>query len=654
MRKHVVLVLAAMAAMGLGTVAVAATGGEVAGRSAPVAVALDNATPLPRDVPYPGVMLLDVDATDTTRRILKVVQEIPVTGAGAVTLLFPQWLPGKHGPRGEIDKLAGLRFSAAGADLRWRRDPLDVYAFHVDVPSGVKSITARFEFLTATAANQGRITVTDKMMNVQWESVSLYPAGYYTRRIPVRARVTWPDGWQAATALRGTVAGSVVTYETTDYETLVDSPVFAGRHFRAVDLGHGVRLNVVADTAAELDARPDQIAAHSKLVDEAIALFGSRPFDRYEFLLAITDEMGGIGLEHHRSSENGVDTGYFLKWNDGPGDRNLLPHELTHSWNGKYRRPVKLWTPDFRTPMQDELLWVYEGQTQFWGYVLGARSGLFSTSQTLDALASIAARLDLARGRNWRPLLDTTHDPIISARRPKAWASWQRAEDYYNEGLLLWLEADAIMRAGTGGKAGMDDFARRFFGGRDGDYGTRTYDRAEVIATLGAVYPYDWAGFLAARVDRPSTQAPKAGLELGGYRLGYGDTPNSMTAQIERELKGVDQSYGVGLVVKNDGEIATVVWNSPAFSAGLAVGMKIVAVGGAEYGPDAFRAAITAARDPKKPVELIVKSDKTFRTIRLDYSLGLRYPRLEKTGEGTGSLDRLLAPKTATAAQSKP
>ncbi|MEO8722866.1 MAG: peptidase M61 [Sphingobium sp.] len=615
-------------------------------RSRPTAQPIVDTIPQARDIPYPGTMTLAIDATDTTRHIFRVKQTIPVSAAGPLTLLFPEWIPGAHSPRGPIEQLNGLRVSANGVDIGWTRDTLNVFAFHINVPAGAPNIVAEFQSLSPTAGNQGRVTVTDKMMNLQWSAMSLYPAGYYVRQIPVQASVTWPTGWKAAGALRGTVNGSTITYEPTDYETLLDSPMFAGKYTRALDLGSNVTLNLVGDSAAELAATPDQIAAHKKLVAEATALFGARHFDHYDFLLGITDEMGGIGMEHHRSSENGVDTGYFTKWADGPGDRNLLPHEFTHSWNGKFRRPELLWTPDYQTPMQDSLLWVYEGQTQFWGYVLGARAGIYSKQQTLDAYASIAARLDTAKGRGWRPMEDTTNDPIISARRPKGWTSWQRAEDYYNEGLLIWLEADAIIQRESKGVRSLDDFAHAFFGIKDGDWGEVTYTRQDVIDTLNAVQPYDWAAFLTERVDRTSTEAPKNGLVLGGYKLAYGDTANSMTAQIEKDIKGIDQSYGVGLMVKNDGEIISVIWDSPAFKAGLTVGTKIIAVNDTEFSPDMFKGALVAAKDPKTPVTLIVKQDKSFRNIRLDYSLGLRYPRLDKTGEGEGSLDRLLRPKT--------
>ncbi|HEX5537442.1 MAG TPA: peptidase M61 [Sphingobium sp.] len=627
-------------------VALAQNGVEPLARSQPAAQPVVDAIPAPRDIPWPGTIVLDIDASDTTQRIWRVRQTISLASSGPLTLLYPEWLPGKHGPRGQIEKVAGLKITANGRAVGWTRDPVDVYAFHVEVPDGARELVLEFQFLNATKPDQGRIAVTGRMMNLQFETVSFYPAGHYVRRIPVRASVTYPEGWAAFSALRGSRTGATVRYEATDYETLIDSPVFAGRNSRTVDIGNGVTLDMVADRAAELAATPEQIATHRKLVAEALALFGARHFDRYSFLLAITEEMGGIGLEHHRSSENAVDPGYFTKWNDGPGDRNLLPHELVHSWNGKFRRPELLWTPDYRTPMQDNLLWVYEGQTQFWGYVLGARSGIYTKEQTLDALASIAARLDLAKGREWRPLADTTHDPIISARRPKAWASWQRSEDYYNEGLLTWLEADAIIRRQSRGARGMDDFARAFFGTRDGDWGVLTYTRKDVVDTLNAVQPFDWASFLRTRVDSTSKEAPKGGLELGGYRLVYGETPNSTTKDIEKAIKGIDQSYGVGLAIETDGDIVSVIWNSPAFEAGLAAGMKIIAVNGIEFSGDVFKEALTDAKKEKKPIDVIVKQDSNYRTIRLDYSFGLRYPRLEKSGEGEGSLDRLLQPRT--------
>ncbi|MCK0532144.1 M61 family metallopeptidase [Sphingobium agri] len=633
------------AALLLPTAIISPLAAQDAVRSKPAALPVNDATAAPRDVPYPGgTIRLEVDATDTTQRIFRVKEHIPVATSGPMTLLAPEWLPGNHAPRGQIEKISGLTFTADGKPVSWKRDPLNVYAFIIDVPQGTREVTASFQFLSATQPNQGRIVVTPKMLNIQWESVSLYPAGYYTRQIPIQATVTYPDGWQAATALRGQKTGSTVAYEKIDYEALQDSPVFAGRYFKPVDLGHNVTLNIVADEADELEAKPDQIAKHKKLVDEAGALFGTYHFDHYDFLFAITDEMGGIGLEHHRSSENQVEPGYFKKWSDSDAllDRNLLPHEFVHSWDGKFRRPDLLWTPDFNVPMQDNLLWVYEGQTQFWGYVLGARSGLFTKQETLDAYAHIAAKLDTTRGREWRAMEDTTHDPIISARRPKGWTSWQRSEDYYNEGLMIWLEADAIIRRQTRGAKGLDDFAKAFFGINPGDWGQVVYNRDDVIRTLNGVAPYDWGGFFSRHVDSTTRETPKGGFTMGGYKLVYGDTPNAFTKAAESAGKNVDQSFGVGMIVKSDGEISNVVWDSAAFKAGLVTGAKIVAINGDEYSGEVFKAALKAAQ----PMQIIVKQDKYYRTLTLAYSGGLRYPRLEKTGEGDGSLDRLLKPRT--------
>jgi predicted metalloprotease with PDZ domain len=480
-------------------------------------------------------MTLNVDATDTDRGIFSVKQRIPVTKSGPLKLQLPKWLPGNHAPRGEIEKIAGLVIKANGKTLTWKRDSLDVYAFAVDVPEGTKTLDVAFQFLSATAEDQGRIVMTDSMMNVQWNSVSLYPSGIAVSDIPVSATITYPKGWKAGTALRpASVVGDTVTYQTVNYETLIDSPVFAGLYFRKEDLGNNVSLNIVADSPKNLEAKPVHIEAHRKLVDQALKVFGTRQFDHYDFLLALTDKMGSIGLEHHRSSENGVNPEYFTDWDSGPGRRNLLPHELVHSWDGKHRRPLGQKVNDYATPVVNDLLWVYEGQTQFWGYVLGARSGLFSKQETLDAYASIAAGLNLSRGRDWRSLDDTTNDPVISARRPKGWTSWQRSEDYYNEGMLVWLEVDAIMRAKTAGAKGIDNFARLFFGTKEGDYSANHYDFNGLVSALNATVPYDWAAFLNQRLTEKAAGAPLNGLVNGGYRLTFGDEPTPFLKNVEK------------------------------------------------------------------------------------------------------------------------
>lgn len=618
--------------------------------SKPQPVPVKDIVPAARDIAFPGAMTLEVDVTDIDRAIFSMKQTIPVPdearSAGRFTLLYPQWLPGNHAPRGEIEKLVGLKFSANGKPLAWRRDPLDVNAFHITLPQGVREVVASFQFVSPTAGNQGRVVVAPKMMNLRWNNVSLYPAGYFTRNIPVDATVTWPTGWQAGSAMRAKrTTGNRTAYERVDYDTLVDSPMFAGAHFRSWPLSDKVTLNVVADAPEFLAATPDQIEAHKRLVAEAEHLFGVRHYDRYDFLLSLSDEMSGIGIEHHRSSENGVGTGYFTDWAKGPGSRNLLPHEMTHSWNGKHRRPQGIWAPDFRTPSRDDLLWVYEGQTQFWGYVLGARSGLFSYQDTLDAFASIAAGLDRRAGRDWRPLIDTTHDPIIAARRPKGWASYQRSEDYYNEGMMIWLEADQIIRRESGNARSLQDFARSFFGGREGDWGVVTYELPDVIAALNAVQPYDWQGFFQTRVFEVMPEVGKQGFALGGYELVYGPEPSNFIRSGEVASGTTDLSHSVGLIVEKDGKIAQVMWGSPAFEAGMTVGDQITGVAGRDYSGEALKAAV-AATTTTGTVQLLVKRGKRYRETALSYRGGLRYPALRKTGQGETGLDRLLAPQT--------
>ena len=617
-----------------------------AANSKPRPLPIVDTIPAPRDVAYPGTINLDVTATDVDRGIIDVRETIPAT-SGPLVLLAPKWLPGNHNASGQIDKLAGFTFTANGQPLHWVRDKVDVYAFHLDVPTGATSVEAHFQFLSPTDEAQGRVVVTREMLNIQWDAVSLYPAGTFVRNIPIVASLTLPAGWKAATALRPTATspGNRISYGGVAYDTLIDSPVFAGKYFRADDLGHGVTLNTVADAPKELVVPPTVLAKHRALVDQAVKLFGARHFDHYDFLHAVTDRMGGIGLEHHRSSEDQNDPGYFTDWEASVAGHNLLPHEFTHSWDGKFRRPADLWTPDYRTPMQDSLLWVYEGQTQFWGTVLEARSGMSTKQQVLDKIALGAADLDTQPGRLWRPLIDTTNDEIISNRRPEPWNSYQRAIDYYEEGLLFWTEADSIIRAQSGGKRAMDDFAHAFFGINDGDWGEVTYTLDDVVRTLNQVQPYDWAGFLKARVYDVNPHAPLAGFIKSGYRLDYTDTPTVTAKAVFKAQKVADFSYSLGFEVGKESKIARVRWGSPAFQAGLVNGAQIIAVGGHAYTDDLLSDAVTAAKGTTSPIVLTVKHGDEVRTLSLPYHDGLRYPRFVKTSSGEGSLDRLFAPR---------
>ena len=615
--------------------------------SRPEATAKVDTIPAARDIPYPGTIQLTVDATDVTRGIFRVRERVPVPGAGDFVLLYPKWLPGHHSPSGQINKVAGFRATAGGRELPWARDALDVYAFRVTVPNGVSSIDVEFQYVSPTDNNQGRIVATPDMASIQWIANSLYPAGYYVRNIPVQASVIIPSGWKVATALRPSKSSATrVDYPVTSYEILMDSPLIAGAHYRRIPLTNDVAIDVIADNNEELAAKPDQIAAHKRLVDQAVKAFGAQHYDHYDFLLTISDYLGGSGLEHHRSSEDGVDRGYFTDWDNKLGDRNLLPHEYVHSWNGKYRRGADLWTPDYRTPMQDSLLWVYEGQTQFWGYVLGARSGMLTKQDTLDAIAATAATYGYGTpGRTWRPLVDTTNDPIIAQRSPQPWRSWQRSEDYYSEGELIWIDVDRIIRQQSGGKRSIDDFARAFFGVRDRDWGELTYTFDTIVATLNQVQPYDWRSYLRRKVYDLAEQPPLEGITQGGYRLAFTDEPTKWIKSAEKEGKNNNLTYSGGFVVGNDGKITSILWDSAAFNAGLSIGSEVVAVNGRKFDADGLKRAIKAAANNGPAPELLIHDGEVYRTVKLDWHGGLRYPRLVKAGGGEGTLDRLLAPR---------
>lgn len=617
----------------------------------PQPLPFETTIPAARDIPYPGVMKLTVDATDLDRRIMTVKQTIPVAGPGPMVLLYPKWLPGTHAPRGQLEKVAGLKITAGGKVLDWRRDTVDVYALHIDVPTGAKQVELEFQFLSATATDQGRVVITQDMLNLQWNSTAFYPAGWFTRNIMVEPTVILPTGWQYGVALDPAAKkGDAHTFKPVSFETLVDSPMFAGRHYRQIDLDPGgrspVKLNIVADRPELLEASDDQIAKHRNLIVQADRLFGTRQFDRYDFLLALTDRMGGIGLEHHRSSENSRDPEYFLSWDRLPASRGLLPHEYVHSWNGKFRRGADLWTPDYATPMRDSLMWVYEGQTQFWGeLVLTARSGLVTKQQAMDGLAMNAATFEHRVARQWRDVADTTNDPIISARKPKGWLSWQRNEDYYVEGQLIWLDADSLIRERTGDKKSLDDFARAFFGVEEGSYVPRTYTFDDVVTALNAVTPYDWAGWLKTRIEGRGGPPPLDGLKRSGWKLVYTETPTAYQRAADTAAKRHDYTYSVGLNLKPTGEIQGVQWEGPAFKQGLIVGSTVVAVDGEAYSEARMKAAITRAKGAKKPIQLIVKDGDRYRIVDVAWHGGLRYPRLERIEGTPDRLDALLSPR---------
>ncbi|SFV16358.1 M61 family metallopeptidase [Pseudoduganella namucuonensis] len=607
--------------------------------------------PAPLDQPYPGTIALRVDATNTSQQIFRVTETIPAK-PGKLTLLYPQWVPANHGPSGPLNQLAGLRFSANGKPLAWKRDTVNVHAFHLEVPSGAASVEAEYQYLSPTEANQGRTTITAEILGVQWHSMALYPAGYATRRIMVQPTLTLPEGWQYGSALETQERqGDVVRFKPLDLETLVDSPLFAGRHFKRYDLDPGaklpVHLNVVADTAEAVEAKPEQIELHRALIQQTYKLFNSQHFAHYDFLLALSEEFGGIGREHHQSSENGVKLDYFTDWAKAESMRGLLPHEFAHSWNGKFRRPADQNVPDFNTPLQNSLLWVYEGQTQYWGHVLSSRSGLIKLEHVRDTLAATAARYDAMRGRSWRPVQDTTNDPIINGRRPLGWSSWQRSEDYYNEGALIWLDVDTKIRELSADGKSLDHFARNFFGIDNGAYTANHYVFEDVVKALNALQPHDWAAFLRARLDG-NGPAPLDGLTRAGWKLVYTDTPTPYLRGVEERAKSADFQYSLGFSLNGEGKVEALQWEGPGFQAGLGGGTTVLAVNGTAYKPEVLRAAVTAAKtggkDAGKPIELLVKKGGKFRTILLDYHGGLRYPRLERIPDTPDRLQAILSP----------
>jgi predicted metalloprotease with PDZ domain len=605
--------------------------------------------PAPKDVAYPGTIKLAVDATDTTHGIFRVHETIPVpANTSDLILLYPQWLPGNHSPSGPINKVAGLVIKAGGKQIAWTRDPVHVYAFHVPVPKGASAIDVDFQYLSATDHPQGRIVMTPAMLSLQWNTVALYPAGYYSRDIEFAPSVKFPAGWHYASALTPQVGQGDATFATVPFNTLVDSPMIAGKNFARVDLDPSGKtqnhLDVIADKPEQLKMTPEQVQVHRNLVTQAYKAFGSHHYDHYDFLFSLSDHMGGNGLEHHQSSEDGVKADYFTHWNKTVAERDLLAHEFTHSWNGKFRRGADLWTPNFNVPMRDSLLWVYEGQTQFWGYVLATRAGLWDKQMGLDAIAETAAVYALRPGRKWRNVADTTNDPIIAHRAPAPWRDWQRSEDYYSEGQLIWTDVDMTIRQKTNNAKSIDDFAKAFFGIDNGSFVTVTYTFDDVVKALNSVVPYDWANFLRTRIDGIGTD-PLGGIRKGGYKLVFTGTPTGYIKSNESVRKITDLLFSLGVILDKKGAATEVMWDGPAMKAGLTVGAKIVAVNGEEYDADDLKDAIADAKTGKAPIQLLIEKDKQYRTVTVDYHGGLRYPHLERVPGTPALLDDELAAK---------
>lgn len=604
----------------------------------------------PVDEPYPaGTIRLSVSATDVAHRVIDVNETIPAQ-PGELTLLYPAWIPGNHSPTGPISEFAGLDVTANGKRLPWTRDRVNMYAFHVDVPSGVNALDVKFNYLTPLKPTQGRITFSSNLIDLSWNTVVLYPAGYFSRDITFAPSITLPEGWHFASALDvASQDGNRVQFKDTTLNTLVDSPLYAGVNYLREDLSTGpdnrVFLDVFADSPKDLAITPEELQLHRNLVAQAAKLFDSHHYSHYDFLFSLSDVLGGEGLEHHQSSEDGTHANYFTDWTGGVHGRDLLGHEYTHSWNGKFRRPADLWTPNFNVPMRGDLLWVYEGLTEYWGYVLTARSGMRTPAETRDLIAEIAANFEASKGRDWRPLVDTTNQPTISQRRPVTWPSWLRGEDYYMEGLLIWLDADTKIRQLSGGQKSLDDFARTFYGIDNGSYVTRAYTFDDIVSALNSVQSYDWAGFLWQRVYELHPQVPEEGITQGGYRLTYSDTPPKWLKASQAPGSFVSFATSLGIAAKSSGEIGNVWWGSPAFKAGVTPDMTITAVNGKAFGIDVLCAGIVQAEKDTAPLKLLVKRGDDFQTIEIDYHGGLRYPALSRVEQAPDRLDKILAPR---------
>jgi predicted metalloprotease with PDZ domain len=598
----------------------------------------------------PPKITLQVDATEAPRKIFHAQMTIPAS-AGTLTLYYPKWLPGEHGPTGPIQDLAGLKFTANGQTLNWRRDLLDGWTFHVEVPAGVTLVNASLDFISP-AGREGMytagVTATDKLSVVSWNTMLLYPAGWSSNSLTYEATLRLPEGWKFGTALPvASQNGNDVKFQPASLTTLVDSPVIAGEYLRVVPLAENPRqeMDIAADSAAALDAPQDVLDHYKDLADQALKLFGAQHFRDYHFLYSLSDHVAHFGLEHHESNDSRSNERALVDPEQRVLHAGLLPHEYVHSWNGKYRRPWDLATSDYQQPMQDDLLWVYEGLTSYLGDMLSARSGIRTSAQYRDSVAFIAARLDHTPGRTWRNLQDTADGVPAMQGSPLQWQSWRRTVDYYDEDVLNWLWVDAIMRQQTNGAKSMDDFCRLFHGGQGGQPVVEAYTFDDVVNTLNKVVPYDWRGFWTQRLAGHGPRAPLDGLALAGWKLVYDDTPSELFKFREREEKTVNEAYSIGLEMREDGQIIDTIEGMPAAKAGIGPGMRLVAVNRRAFSKEVLRSAISAGKDGSQPLELLVENTDYYNTFNLDYHGGLQFPHLVRDESKPDLLSDILKAK---------
>ena len=599
---------------------------------------------------------ITADLSDAPRKLFHADIDLPVS-AGTLSLTTPKWIPGTHRPWAGVSDITGVVFTANGQPLTWRRDDVDMFEFHVMVPAGVSTIHAHLDCIVTSRLSQ-------KMAALEWEKLLLYPAGIPVGEIPVRPAVIVPAGWGIGTALAPEssgaypvpAAGATTRFAVTNVEQLEDSPVITGQYFHEFPLAPEISpkhyIDVVSDQPEDSNLRPAFLAEVANLVREADKMYASHHYNVYHFLLTLSDVAGGQGLEHGQSSDNGVGEKGFADPSHQLFEADLLSHEFTHSWNGKYRRPVGLYQPDFTTPEEGALLWVYEGMTEYLGNVLAARSGLKSQAQYRDILAMDAAGLDYTPGRDWRPTEDTAVASSILRGGEPAWSNWRRGQDYYDEGELVWLDADTLIRKTTNNQKSLDDFQRIFLG-KGGNTGPLIvpYTFDELVADLNQVMPYDWATFLHDRVDKINPRADLAGIEQGGYKLVYKDKPSATARTMNANLParfagGVNVWYSIGLSVNGDGTIRDVRWNGVSDKARLAPGSKIIGVNGQAYSGELVKEAIRNAKGNTEPIHLIVQSDTFISTADIDYRDGERYPHLERIDGTPDYLDEITKPLT--------
>jgi predicted metalloprotease with PDZ domain len=541
--------------------------------------------------------------------------------------------------------LAGLKFEGGGKTIPWKRDLLDVYTFHLEIPQGVSELEATYDYIEPDG-----LSATDKLTILEWNSVLLYPAGAQAQQLTYDATLLLPDGWKFGTSLsiESTTANKIV-FKPISLDMLVDSPVIAGEFYRAIDItppGEPIHheLDLVADSEAALAISPELQKGMTNLVAESGKLFGTRHYRDYHFLLTLSDHVAHFGLEHHESNDSRLPERVLLGHDAGYMVGGLLPHEFVHSWNGKFRRPADLAVPYYEQPMETDLLWGYEGLTDYLGPMLAARSGLWTEEQYHDYIASIAAALGPGRpGRTWRPLLDTAvGEPGLSGRG--GWSNWRRGTDYYDEGDLMWLEVATIIHGETDGKKSIDDFTQAFHGGPNNGAEVKIYTFDQLVSTLNSVAPYDWATFFRTRLNSTTPEAPLGGIENGGWKLIFNDKP----LKLEGRRGGIGQIYTIGLQLKEDGSVVDAIEGSPAFDAGISSGMKVMAVNDRAFTPDVLMDAIKASKDDTQPMSLLVLSDDYFRTAQVSYHGGARIPHLERVEQKPDYLDELIKPHVTT------